>query len=116
MIETENLTKKFDDFTAVNHLTVNVAPGQIMALIGPNGAGKTTTVRMLSSILKPTFGMAKVAGFDVSVQAAEVRRMVGVLTEHHGLYGRMNAIEYLRFFGELYGLGRNEVLLKIQPL
>lgn len=116
MIETENLTKKFDDFTAVNHLTVNVAPGQILALLGPNGAGKTTTVRMLSSILKPTFGTAKVAGFDVSVQAAEVRRMVGVLTEHHGLYGRMNAIEYLLFFGELYGLGRNEVLLKIQPL
>ncbi len=116
MIETENLTKKFDDFTAVNQLNIKVTSGQILALLGPNGAGKTTTVRMLSSILKPSYGKAVVAGYDVDSQAADVRRMVGVLTEHHGLYGRMNAIEYLLFFGELYGYGKADILRKITPL
>jgi ABC-2 type transport system ATP-binding protein len=75
-----------------------------MALLGPNGAGKTTTVRMLTSILKPTSGWARVAGYDVVTQPAQVRRSVGVLTEHHGLYMRMRSEEYLQFFGELYGL------------
>ncbi|MBE0684881.1 MAG: ABC transporter ATP-binding protein [Anaerolineaceae bacterium] len=116
MIETLELTKIFDDFTAVNHVNLNVHSGQILALLGPNGAGKTTTVRMLSSILRPTSGWAKVAGYDVSTQPSEVRKMVGVLTEHHGLYGRMNADEYLGFFGELYGFSRSHVLHKINPL
>lgn len=116
MIETQELTKIFDDFTAVNHVNLNVHAGQILALLGPNGAGKTTTVRMLSSILRPSSGWAKVAGYDVYTQPSEVRKMVGVLTEHHGLYGRMNADEYLIFFGELYGYSRSQILNKINPL
>lgn len=116
MIETQELTKIFDDFTAVNQVNLNVHSGQILALLGPNGAGKTTTVRMLSSILRPSSGWAKVAGYDVCTQPSEVRKMVGVLTEHHGLYGRMNADEYLIFFGELYGFSRSHVLKKINPL
>lgn len=116
MIKTQELTKNFDDFTAVNHVNLNVHAGQILALLGPNGAGKTTTVRMLSSILRPSSGWAKVAGYDVYTQSSEVRKMVGVLTEHHGLYGRMNANEYLIFFGELYGYSRPQVLNKINPL
>lgn len=116
MIETQELTKIFDDFTAVNHVNLNVHSGQILALLGPNGAGKTTTVRMLSSILRPSSGWAKVAGYDVYAQPSEVRKMVGVLTEHHGLYGRMDADEYLIFFGELYGYSRPQVLNKINPL
>jgi len=70
--------------------------------LGPNGAGKTTTVRMLTSILKPSRGSARVAGFDIEKQAKEVRASVGVLTEHHGLYNRMPAGDYLNFFGQLY--------------
>ncbi len=116
MIRTEELTKKFDDFTAVNQLNLSIPSGQIMALLGPNGAGKTTTVRMLSSILKPSAGKAEIAGFDVVEQSVEVRRKVGVLTEHHGLYGRMKAEEYLIFFGELYGFSKNEIIKKINPL
>jgi ABC-2 type transport system ATP-binding protein len=116
LIETQELTKIFDDFTAVNQVNLNVHAGQILALLGPNGAGKTTTVRMLSSILRPSSGWAKVAGYDVYAQPSEVRKMVGVLTEHHGLYGRMNAEEYLNFFGELYGYSRAHVLNKINPL
>src|SRR5690606_2678793 len=74
------------------------------------------TVRMLSSILRPSHGWAKVAGFDVASQPSEVRRVVGVLTEHHGLYGRMNAEEYLIFFGQLYGCSRPHVMNQINPL
>lgn len=104
MIETWDLAKKFDDFWAVNGVDLNVQAGQVLALLGPNGAGKTTTVRMLTSILRPTRGQAKIAGYDVVRESAKVRQSVGVLTEHHGLYGRMPAHEYLNFFGEIYGL------------
>ena len=104
MIEAENLTKKFDDFTAVDSLSLSVPAGQVLALLGPNGAGKTTTVRMLSAILAPTAGRAVVAGFDVTQSPGEVRRRVGMLTEMPGLYLRMHALEYLDFFGQLYGL------------
>ena len=104
MIVANQLTKQFDTFTAVNGISLQVPAGSVLALLGPNGAGKTTTIRMLTSILKPTSGWASVAGFDVVTQAEEVRRRVGVLTEHHGLYARMRSEEYLRYFGDLYGL------------
>src|SRR5512137_1262565 len=108
MIEAENLTKTFDDFTAVESLSLSVPAGQVLALLGPNGAGKTTTVRMLSAILAPTSGRATIAGFDVTRSPREVRRRVGMLTEMPGLYLRMQTLEYLDFFGRLYGLGRAE--------
>jgi ABC-2 type transport system ATP-binding protein len=104
MIEATGLSKHFDSFLAVDSVTFNVESGEVMALLGPNGAGKTTTVRMLTSILKPSSGSARVAGFDVVRQPGQVRRSVGVLTENHGLYMRMRSEEYLGFFGELYGL------------
>jgi len=104
MIVTENLTKKFVDFLAVEDVSIAIGAGQVLALLGPNGAGKTTTVRMLTSILVPTRGTARVAGYDVVKQAASVRASVGVLTEQHGLYGRMPADEYLDFFGQIYNL------------
>ncbi len=116
MIEAEQLTKCFDDFTAVNGISFRVHPGEVMALLGPNGAGKTTTVRMLTSILRPTRGTARVAGFDVVEQAEQVRAVVGVLTEHHGLYARMNAEDYLVFFGQLYGLDERTARQRIFPL
>lgn len=104
MIEVENLTKVFDGFTAVDSVTLSVGEGSVLALLGPNGAGKTTTVRMMTSILAPTSGRATVAGYDVVTQAEQVRAHVGVLTEQHGLYERMKAVEYLRFFGQVYGM------------
>ena len=108
MIETHELTKEFGDFRAVDHLTLNVEAGEVMAMLGPNGAGKTTTVRMMTSILKPSSGWAKVAGYSVIDEAESVRSNVGVLTEQHGLYERMQGLEYLDFFGRVYRLSEQE--------
>ncbi len=108
MIETEGLTKDFKDFRAVDNITFSVDAGSVFAVLGPNGAGKTTTVRMLTSILNPSSGWARVAGFDVVRQPAQVRANVGVLTEQHGLYERMKAMEYLDFFGRVYKLSSAE--------
>jgi ABC-2 type transport system ATP-binding protein len=107
MIETEGLTKFFGEFEAVHDITLYVPPGTVLAILGPNGAGKTTTIRMLTSILAPTSGWAKVAGYDVVQDAARVRASVGVLTEQHGLYERMRGLEYLDFFGRIYRLPEN---------
>lgn len=105
MIETNDLSKQFNtSFWAVEGVTLNVQPGQILALLGQNGAGKTTTVRMLTALLAPTRGWARVAGYDVTKHPQEVRSNVGVLTEQHGLYMRMTGAEYLDYFGSVYGL------------
>jgi ABC-2 type transport system ATP-binding protein len=104
MIQTEDLSKKFDDFLAVDGVTLDVQPGQVLALLGQNGAGKTTTVRMLTAVLSPTRGWARVAGYDVVQSPDQVRASVGVLTEQHGLYLRMTGNEYLEFFGKIYRL------------
>ena len=116
MIEANGLSKQFDSFKAVDGVSFNIQSGEVMALLGPNGAGKTTTVRMLTSILKPSAGSARVAGFDVVREPAQVRRSVGVLTENHGLYLRMRSEEYLGFFGELYGLSPAQCRQRVAEL
>ena len=104
MIETHDLSKQFHDFMAVDGVNLSVDAGQILALLGQNGAGKTTTVRMLTALLNPTRGWARVAGYDVVKNGHDVRSSVGVLTEQHGLYMRMTAIEYLDYFGQIYNI------------
>lgn len=116
LIETESLTKRFGQITAVEDVSLQVGEGQILALLGPNGAGKTTTIRMLASILRPTEGSARIAGFDVREEPEEVRRRVGLLTEHHGLYTRMRAADYLEFFGRAYGLNSADLGNRISDL
>jgi ABC-2 type transport system ATP-binding protein len=105
MIETHDLSKQFNnDFWAVDGVSLTVQPGQILAILGQNGAGKTTTVRMLTALLIPTRGWARVNGYDIVTDGAKVRASIGVLTEQHGLYMRMSGTEYLDFFADLYGL------------
>jgi ABC-2 type transport system ATP-binding protein len=116
MIEAKQLTKHFDGFVAVDHIDFRVNPGEVLVLLGPNGAGKTTTVRMLTSIIRPTFGDATIQGYSVINDPDQVRRNVGVLTEHHGLYQRMNAINYLEFFAQLYGLEHKTYQPRIEQL
>lgn len=117
MIECEDLSKQYNgDFWAVDGVSLKVQPGQILALLGQNGAGKTTTVRMLTALLGPTRGWARVADYDVTKNPQEVRSHVGVLTEQHGLYMRMTGGEYLDFFGKAYGLDASARKYRIKQL
>ncbi len=104
MIETHNLTKTFDKFTAVENLSLTVNAGEIFAFLGPNGAGKTTTMRMLACLIAPTGGEATVAGLHVGRDDDQIRARIGILTEAPGLYEKLNAVQNLDFFARLYGL------------
>jgi len=110
IIQTEGLTKQFQEHTAVETLSVSVAPGEAVAFLGPNGAGKTTTVRMLTCLIKPTKGSATVLGRDVSTEENRqfVRARVGLLTESPGLYDRATAWYNLLYFARLYQLDHPE--------
>ena len=116
MIITENISKDFKEIKAVDNVSLHVKAGEVLALLGPNGAGKTTTVRMLTTVLRPTSGTARVAGCDVITHPEEVRAAVGVLTEDHGLYDRMYIREYLDFFGQIYGMTAENREKRIQHL
>lgn len=102
MIETNDLSKCFGEFWAVDGITLTVNPGEVLALLGQNGAGKTTTVRLLTALLSPSRGSATIHGYDVVKQPDKVRSIVGVLTEQHGLYLRMTGLNYLDYFGQVY--------------
>lgn len=104
MIEVENLTKRYGDYTAVKGISFVARPGQVTGFLGPNGAGKTTTMRMLTGFTPPTAGTAKVAGFDVFDQSMEVRKRVGYLPENVPLYRDMTARGYLMYVGEIRGV------------
>ncbi len=101
MIHAENLTKRFKETLAVDDLSLDVAEGEVFGFLGPNGAGKTTTVRMLASLIAPTQGTAKVAGFILGRQDTDIRRRIGVLTETPGMYDNLSAEYNLRIFAEL---------------
>jgi sodium transport system ATP-binding protein len=105
MVQVENLTKVFrGSVPALDDVSFTAKPGEIFGLIGPNGAGKTTALRILSTVLRPTSGTARVAGFDVVAQSADVRRRVGFQSATTGVYDRMTAWEIVDFFGRLNGL------------
>jgi ABC-2 type transport system ATP-binding protein len=102
MIVAKGLTKRFGDVLAVDDLDMEVRPGEIFGFLGPNGAGKTTTIRMLSALISPTSGKAKVAGYEIGREDNEIRRNAGILTESPGLYDRLSAERNLSFFAELH--------------
>jgi ABC-2 type transport system ATP-binding protein len=116
LIETYDLTKQFGDLVAVDSVSLRVEAGEVLALLGPNGAGKTTTIRMLASILRPTQGRALIKGFDTVEEPIDVRRSIGFLTEHHGLYTRMRPKEYLEFFGRTHNLAASVIEQRITDL
>ncbi|MEI7799506.1 MAG: ATP-binding cassette domain-containing protein [Opitutaceae bacterium] len=109
MIEARSLTKTFKDkkrgvITAVNDVSFTCRPGQIYGLLGANGAGKTTTLRLLATLLQPTSGVVRLAGFDAATEANQVRAHVGFLAASTALYGRLTAREMITYFGRLNGL------------
>ena len=113
MINVKELTKRYAHTTAVDHISFEVAKGQIVGFLGPNGAGKTTTMRMLTCFLPPSSGTATVAGFDVLEQPMEVKKRIGYLPEVPPLYPEMETAEYLKFVGQLKGLSGAELQKRI---
>jgi ABC-2 type transport system ATP-binding protein len=105
-IETTSLTRRFGDFTAVDHVNLTVDAGQFFGFLGPNGAGKSTTIKMLTGLLAPTSGQIRILGADLTENSAELKRQIGVVPEGMALFGRLTASEYLRFVGRMYGLDR----------
>ena len=121
MIHVQHLTKVYDDlsrgpFVAVDRVSFSVQPGEIFGLLGPNGAGKTTVLRILSTVLSSTSGIAMVAGHDVAVDPAEVRRRIGFVSNNTAIYDRMTAWEMVEFFGRMHGMPKDELHDRLETL
>jgi ABC-2 type transport system ATP-binding protein len=108
MIEAQNLTRRYGDFTAVDGISFSVKEGEIVGILGPNGAGKTTTIRMITGFLPPTTGQVTVGGKDLFAAPREARREIGYLPENVALYGEMRVDEYLRYRARLEGMSAAE--------
>lgn len=105
----EELTKKFGDFSAVDHVSFSVNEGEIFGWLGPNGAGKTTTIRMLLGLIKPTSGRASVLGYDPVKETKMMQAQVGYMSQQFTLYNELTALENIRFYGQVYGLSSTEL-------
>ncbi len=108
-IEVNDLTKKFGEFTAVDHVNFSVNEGEIFGWLGPNGAGKTTTIRMLLGLMKPTSGHMSVLGFDPAKETKRMQAQVGYMSQQFTLYNELTASENIRFYGRVYGLSPAEL-------
>lgn len=104
MIELIHIVKKFGDLVAVNDLSLMVPQGEFFAVLGPNAAGKTTTIKVLTGLIKPTSGTARVGGFDVQTQPLEARRLMAYVPDFPFLYDKLSPWEFLRFTGQLFGM------------
>lgn len=121
MIHVQHLTKTYEDlsrgnFVAVDRVSFTVRNGEIFGLLGPNGAGKTTVLRILSTVLSPTGGIATVDGYDVARDSAEVRRRIGFVSNNTAIYDRMTAWEMVEYFGRLHGMPRAELQDRLETL
>lgn len=116
VMETTNLTRRFGDVTAVDHLSLTVAAGEIFGFLGHNGAGKTTTVRLLNGVLTPSDGTARVLGLSPAADGATLRRRTGVLTETPSLDERLTGRENLTIYADLYGVAETAVAGRVAEL
>ncbi len=121
MIQVQHLTKTYEDlsrgaFVAVDGVSFTVRKGEIFGLLGPNGAGKTTVLRILSTVLSPTAGIAMIDGYDVDRDPAEVRRRIGFVSNNTAIYDRMTAWEMVEYFGKLHGMLREPLRERLEAL
>jgi ABC-2 type transport system ATP-binding protein len=116
IIEVKNLTKKFDDFVAVDKINFFVEAGEIFAFLGPNGAGKSTTIKMLTTLLSPTEGEIQLAGYDPVKDPEEVRRSFGIIFQDQSLDDELTAWENMEFHGVLYGVPKKVRRERIEQL
>ena len=113
LIAARRITRRFDQFVALDDVTVEVRAGEVLGLLGPNGAGKTTLIRILCGLLPPSMGSARVAGFDVALESDQVRARIGYVSQRFSLFADLTAKENLEFFARAYGVERNEVSMRI---
>src|ERR1700754_204942 len=116
VIQADQLTKRFGDFTAVDAISFEVAKGEIFGFLGANGAGKTTAMRMLCGLLKPSSGKASIAGFDVYTQTEKIKRSIGYMSQKFSLYDDLSVAENIRFYGGIYGMSRPAIRAKTTEL
>jgi ABC-2 type transport system ATP-binding protein len=116
IIITESLTKRFGDFTAVDHISFDVDKGEIFGFLGANGAGKTTAMRMLCGLSLPTSGKASIAGFDVYKQTEKIKRSIGYMSQKFSLYEDLTIRENIRFYAGIYGKSNKFIKEKTELL
>lgn len=116
VIHTENLTKRFGDFTAVDNISFDVSKGEIFGFLGANGAGKTTAMRMLCGLSHPTSGKGSVAGFDIARQSEQVKQNIGYMSQKFSLYEDLKVWENLRLFGGIYGMKEKVIASKTNEI
>jgi ABC-2 type transport system ATP-binding protein len=114
MVATHGLTRRFGDFTAVDHIDLTVYPGEVFGLLGPNGAGKTTTIKMLVTLLPPSEGSAAVGGYSITTQAGDVRRLIGYVPQALSADGTLTGYENLLVFARLYDVPRREQRSRVE--
>ena len=115
-VVTEGLTKRFGDFTAVDHVSLVVDVGELYGFLGPNGAGKSTTLRMLCGILEPTDGGGQVLGFDLRTEPERIKAAIGYMSQRFSLYDDLTAEENLTFYATVYGVPTRERRERIQRM
>ena len=109
MLTIENLTKQYGKFLALDHLNLHIDKGEIYGFVGPNGAGKTTTMRIVCGLLKATSGSVTVDGIDAIKQPDDIKRKVGYVPDFFGVYDNLKVMEYMEFYGSMYGMERQEI-------
>jgi len=109
ILETKDLVKKFDEITAVDKLNLEIMEGELFSLLGPNGAGKTTTINILTGIMKPTNGTATIAGFDVTENMNEIKKLIGVCPQEAAVFQFLNAKENIELIGNLHSLSKKDI-------
>jgi ABC-2 type transport system ATP-binding protein len=115
-IEARELTRRFGDFTAVDHITFEVSAGEVFGFLGANGAGKTTAIRILTGLLAPTSGAARVAGYDVYTQAEAIKRNIGYMSQRFSLYEDLTVRENIRLYGAIYDLTDAQIRERTQRM
>jgi len=116
LIKVEELTKKYNGFTAVDHINFEVEKGEVFGFLGPNGAGKTTTIRMLTGLSKPTDGKASILGFDIHSEIINIKKLIGVVPEISNLYDELSGFDNLLFMAQLYGVPHTQRRKKAEEL
>src|SRR6476469_3879134 len=116
IISTQNLTKRFGDFTAVDAISFDVQKGETFGFLSANGAGKTTAMRMLCGLSLPTSGQATIAGFDVYKQTEKIKKNIGYMSQKFSLYEDLTVFENIRLFAGIYGLSDKQIKNKSEEL